>query len=135
MDKVKERLNRARQAWTSLEEVMRISVPSAIERDAAIQRFAFTFEATWKAARAALVELEGIEAGSPKGVIRSCREVGWLSEEEAMQALEMADDRNLTIHTYNERLASDIYSRIKQYVDLLRVWMERIQKQSDEKAK
>ncbi|HML34188.1 MAG TPA: hypothetical protein PKC64_15325 [Sporomusa sphaeroides] len=36
----------------------------------------------------------------------------------------MADDRNLTVHTYNEALAVEIYSRLHAYTELLRCWHE-----------
>ncbi|MCL6594505.1 MAG: nucleotidyltransferase substrate binding protein [Alicyclobacillus sp.] len=82
-----------------------------ILRDATVQRFEYTFEAVWKAAKQYLSDMEGIDQASPKGVVRSCREVGVLSPADAELALEMADDRNLTVHTYNEELAEDIYER------------------------
>lgn len=96
--------------------------PSDLERDAIIQRFEFAFEAVWKAAQAYLRAVEGIDLASPKSVIRACREIGLLDETEAMLALKMADDRNLTVHTYNEPLAIAIYERILQHQVLLANW-------------
>jgi nucleotidyltransferase substrate binding protein (TIGR01987 family) len=119
-----ERITLAHKAMLAFREVMAIGKPTSIERDAAIQRFEFTFEAIWKAAKEVLYEHEGIDAGSPKGVIRSCREVGVLKEEQTITALEMVDDRNLTVHTYNEKLAIEIYSRLKSYERLLGEWLE-----------
>jgi nucleotidyltransferase substrate binding protein (TIGR01987 family) len=119
-----ERIAAARKAMRAFHEVMQIEKPSTIERDAAIQRFEFTFEAVWKAAKEVLFEREGIDAGSPKGVLRSCREVGILTEEQTITALEMVDDRNLTIHTYNEKLAVEIYSRLRTYLDIFEHWLE-----------
>jgi nucleotidyltransferase substrate binding protein (TIGR01987 family) len=124
MGRSSERITAARKAMSAFEEVMKIEEPNTIERDAAIQRFEFTFEAVWKAAKEVLFEREGIDAGSPKGVIRSCREVGMLTQEQTITALEMVDDRNLTVHTYNEKLAVEIYSRLRTYQDILRCWME-----------
>lgn len=121
-----ERIEAAHRAMSAFQEVMRIANPTAIERDAAIQRFEFTFEAVWKAAKEVLFRHEGIDAGSPKGVIRSCREVGFLTEEQAITALQMVDDRNLTVHTYNEKLAVEIYSRLHPYMSLLSDWLERL---------
>lgn len=124
MGRSSERIEAAKKAMLAFQEVMRIKTPTTIERDAAIQRFEFTFEAVWKAAKEVLFEREGIDAGSPKGVIRSCREVGILTDQQAVTALEMVDDRNLTVHTYNERLAVEIYSRLGTYQDILRCWLE-----------
>ena len=85
---------------------------SKIVRDAAIQRFEYTFEAVWKAAQRHLEIVEGVEAGSPKGVFRACLEAGILTASQTQQALGMTDDRNLTAHTYNEQVAVRIYNRI-----------------------
>ncbi len=108
---------------SAFEEVMGIENPSLIERDAAIQRFEFTFEAVWKAAKEVLFEREGIDSGSPKSVIRSCRETAILDAEQTVSALQMADDRNLSVHTYNEKLAVEIYSRLHSYQSVFSAWL------------
>ncbi|GEN35590.1 HI0074 family nucleotidyltransferase substrate-binding subunit [Aneurinibacillus danicus] len=131
MERVIQRLDMARKALGTFEEVMRIESPSSIERDAAIQRFEYTFEAMWKAAKQVLLDIEGVDVASPKGVIRSCREVQLLNEEEAIDALQMVDDRNLTVHTYNEALSLEIYSRLPSYVSFFRIWLQRLQERSN----
>lgn len=126
MGRSNERIEAARKAMLAFQEVMHIENPTTIERDAAIQRFEFTFEAVWKAAKQVLFDREGIDAGSPKGAIRSCREVGFLTDEQTITALEMVDDRNLTVHTYNEKLAVEIYSRLRTYREILERWLDRL---------
>jgi hypothetical protein len=81
MGRSSERIEAARKAMLAFQEVMQIEKTTTIERDAAIHRFEFTFEAVWKAAKEVLFEREGIDVGSPKGVIRSCREVGIFTQE------------------------------------------------------
>jgi nucleotidyltransferase substrate binding protein (TIGR01987 family) len=125
MEGVKERIDLAGRAGAALEEALGLP-PSPIVRDAAIQRFEFTFEATWKAARAYLLAVEGVDAASPKAVIRACRRAGLLREDEAAAALAMADDRNLTSHTYDETLAAAIFSRLPGHGSLLRAWVDRM---------
>ncbi|MHB1845864.1 MAG: hypothetical protein ACYCWW_13640 [Deltaproteobacteria bacterium] len=39
-------------------------------------------------------------------------------------ALEMADDRNLTVHTCQETLARQIFGRLTGHASLLRRWIE-----------
>lgn len=78
----------------------------------------------WKAAQRYLDIREGLNAGSPKAAIRMCREVGLLDDEQAARALEMMDDRNLTVHTYNERVAQHIYANLPRYAALLGQWLE-----------
>jgi uncharacterized protein YutE (UPF0331/DUF86 family) len=73
-----------------------------------------------------LFVVEGIDQGSPKGVIRSCREIGLLNDKETVQLLKMVDDRNLTVHTYNEALAEEIYINLPKYLSLMSIWIQRI---------
>ncbi|EAX48945.1 nucleotidyltransferase substrate binding protein, HI0074 family [Thermosinus carboxydivorans Nor1] len=127
MARIHQRLELAARTLTRLEETLAIEQPTLVERDAAIQRFEFTFEAVWKAAKDYLFTLEGVDVASPKGVIRHCREVGILTDEEAQTALLMADDRNLTVHTYNEPLAVAIHSRLPAYRAILANWLARMQ--------
>lgn len=127
-----ERIEVAERAYKALEEVMEIKEPTLIERDASIQRFEFTFEVMWKAAKQMLFEIEGIDVGSPKGVIRSCREIGLFDDREAAEALQMVDDRNLTAHTYNETLAREIHERLQHHVALLQLWLQNIKRKVSE---
>ncbi|MDQ0253418.1 nucleotidyltransferase substrate binding protein (TIGR01987 family) [Evansella vedderi] len=101
-----------------------------MEKDATIQRFEFTFEASWKAAKQYLYDVEGIDIGSPKGVIRSCREVHLLNEEEVILGLNMVNDRNLTVHTYNEEVAVKIHANLKSYYNLLNTWVQRMREKA-----
>jgi nucleotidyltransferase substrate binding protein (TIGR01987 family) len=111
--------------WNA-ENLATLKNPNDVERDAAIQRFEFSFEASWKADKQYLYDIEGVDAGSPKSVIRSCREVHLLEDEEAVLALEMVNDRNLTCHTYIEELAIKIHKNLSRYNDLLHKCVERM---------
>lgn len=126
MERVLERLAIAKQALSTLRELALLSEPTAVERDAAIQRFEYTFEATWQAARAFLLEREGLECGSPKSAVRASREVGLLNDAESVLGLELVDDRNRTVHTYNEALAQRIFARLPEYVALLGTWLDQM---------
>ena len=123
MERLKERLAVAREALNTLEELVNLPHPSPVERDAAIQRFEYTFEASVKAAQRYLLVVEGANVGSPKAAIRAAREVGLLTDEQAITGLEMVDDRNLTVHTYNETLARRIYGNLRRYAELLKRWL------------
>jgi nucleotidyltransferase substrate binding protein (TIGR01987 family) len=128
MGRLEERLEVAGKALTTFCELSLTDVEDTVVRDAAIQRFEYTFEATWKAAQLFLREREGLEQGSPKGVMRACLQVGLLTEDQVRLALEMADDRNLTVHTYNEELARRIFFRLADYAALLRAWLSGMMK-------
>lgn len=124
MDRLKERLDIAAKALKTLTELSLAGAVDDIVRDAAIQRFEYTFEAVWKAAQLYLREKEGLEEGSPKGVVRSCLQVGLLTDPQARRAMQMIDDRNLTVHTYNEELARQIFARLQGYADLMTAWLQ-----------
>ncbi|WP_414693780.1 nucleotidyltransferase substrate binding protein [Paenibacillus sp.] len=81
-------------------------------------------EENYSNAKARILAVDLFDVGSPKGAIRSCREVGVLPQEQAIIALEMADDRNLTVQTYNEKLAIEIFGRLRTYRDILMCWLE-----------
>ena len=124
MGRVLERIQVAEKALATLKELAFLEDPSPVERDAAIQRFEYTFEAFWKALQAYLREKEGLEGASPKGVIRLAREVGLLRDEEAR----LADDRSLTVHTYNEPLARAILRRLPDYARLMEQVLGRLRR-------
>jgi nucleotidyltransferase substrate binding protein (TIGR01987 family) len=124
---LKERLLLADAALRSLEEIVPRASGAALERDAAILRFQYSLEAIWKAAQHYLRERDGIETGSPKQTIRACLEAGLLDAELAYKALVVVDDRNLTVHTYNETLAQQLVQRLPEHALVLRHWLTRLQ--------
>lgn len=132
MERVNVALTRAEQALSRLEEVLTIADMTDIVRDASIQRFEFTFECVWKAAQRVLAAVDGMSAASPKGVIRACRDVGLLSDEDTQYALEMVEDRNLTSHVYDESAAEDLAGRLPQHAAFLRKWLERVKARAAE---
>jgi len=82
------------------------------ERDGAIQRFEYTFELTWKVAKKVLA-LNGLDAQSPKEIIREMARIGWLTQPELW--LEFLDARNLTSHNYREEIATEVFSKVETF--------------------
>lgn len=128
MDRLTWRLQQATRALLSFKQLAFIPSPSMIERDAAIQRFEYTTEACWKAAQATLFEHFGVEAASPKAVIRAVAQNGLLSELDARAAMGLIDDRNLTSHTYNEALAIILFARLAGHAGVLERLLEGLQR-------
>ena len=124
MERLKARLAQAEQALGTLEALLARVEGDPIVRDAAIQRFEYSFETVWKAAQRYLRVMEGVDAASPKAVAWACAQVGVLSLDDARLALAMVDDRNLTAHIYNEAWAIRIASRLPGYAALMRRWLE-----------
>ena len=127
MERLNQRLAVAKRAVASFEELLNKPAATLVERDAAIQRFEYTVEAVWRLAQRYLEVVEGLSGGSPKAVIRLCRETALLTEAQATLALEMIDDHNLTVHTYNEQIAQQIYSRLPRYASVADAWTKRIE--------
>jgi len=83
-----------------------------IVRDAALQRFEFTFELIWKTLKLYL-ERQGYETGGPRPTLKKAFAEGIISSPEQGDVwLRMLEDRNLTNHAYDEALAADIYRRV-----------------------
>ena len=82
------RLAEAEAALATLDEAVGKNVRSLLERDGAILRLVYTFEAVWKGCQQLLAEREGVIASSPNSTIRAARRVGWLSDEDARAILE-----------------------------------------------
>ncbi len=118
MEKLKLIAEDTKRALGTLEEILDTPY-SVIVRDAAIQRFEYTFEVFWKLIKEYLRVKEGIVCNSPKSCFREAFSVKLMTEEEIMKALLMADDRNLTSHTYREEVAEEIYRKIKDYHKLM----------------
>lgn len=115
----------ALRALNTLEEILNQPF-SIIVRDAAIQRFEYTFEAVWKFLKEYLKEMEGVISNSPKSCFREAFSIGRLTEEETVKFLEMTDRRNDTSHTYKEEVAQIIYSKIPAYFLLMEGLLERV---------
>ena len=118
MERLEIKYNDALRSLKTLEEILKEPF-SIIVRDATIQRFEYTFEATWKFLKEYLKVKEGIISNSPKGCYREIFSLGFLTEEETVRCLEMTDRRNDTSHTYKEEVAQLIYSRIHEYSTLM----------------
>ena len=118
MEKLELKYQDAVKAFKTLQAILKEPY-SVIIRDAAIQRFEYTFEALWKFVQAYLAEKEGIVANSPKTVFRELLPLGFLTEDEVAGFLEMTDRRNDTVHTYKEAVAQMIFSRIPDFVVLI----------------
>lgn len=78
-------------------------------RDATIQRFKYTYETAWKAAKSVL-SYQGIELRHPREIFAEAFSSGWINHPDRWDA--MIEDRNLTTHTYRERTAEAVYNAI-----------------------
>lgn len=120
-------LDKARSALSRLVDLPLRNRGTDVERDAAVQRFHATFEILWRTTQIYLIEVEGLEMGSPKGVIRAARQVGILDDADLERALAMTDDRNVSGHTYDEANAEAIFSHLPKHAETARRWLEALE--------
>jgi nucleotidyltransferase substrate binding protein (TIGR01987 family) len=80
---------------------------SSFIRDAVIQRFEFCWELAWKALKLRLQQL-GVEALNPRDIFREALSNGLIHDGNGWS--EVQKKRNLTSHTYDEKLADEVYT-------------------------
>ncbi|MBF0216980.1 MAG: nucleotidyltransferase substrate binding protein [Candidatus Omnitrophica bacterium] len=124
MERLKMKYEDAVKACMTLREIVQEPY-SVIVRDAAIQRFEYTFEAVWKFAKEYLKETEGVVCNSPKSCFRELFSLGYLEESETEKFLFMTDRRNDTVHTYKQEFAEKIYNEIKGFYKSLQDLVEK----------
>ena len=66
----------------------------------------------------------GLELNYPKEIIQEAFILRLINDEDIW--IKMLRDRNMTSHTYDEKLADEIYHRIKLYVPLLRGFLNTV---------
>jgi uncharacterized protein YutE (UPF0331/DUF86 family) len=128
---LERRLNEAAAALATLDEVVDAAGRSLVERDGAILRLIYTFEAVWKACQQLLAEREGVEVASPNATIRAARRLGWLSDEDAQAAIRVGRDRNLAVHMYRGEIGAEIARRLSVHTALLRRWLAALQARAE----
>lgn len=118
LTKLQAQYNNLQKALKKLSEAL-ARPETEISRDATIQRFEFTFEMSWKVMHS-IIKITKPKLYGVKAIIREAANAGLIDDPEAW--LNFLEDRNLTVHTYKEKLAKVIYAKIKKfpkYVELL----------------
>ena len=125
MSKSKIKFEKFQKALISLESVyLKPMQEDRTNIDATIQRFEFTFELSWKFLKEFFFE-RGLDLNYPKEIIKEAFSVNLIDDEGLW--IKMLRDRNMTSHTYNEKLADEIFSRIKLYVPELRNLLKNVE--------
>jgi hypothetical protein len=125
--RLETRLAEARAALATLEEAVGTQPRSLMERDSAILRLIYTFEAVWKTCQQLLAEREDTEVASANTTIRAARRLGWLADEDAGAAMKIGRDRNLAVQMYRGQIGAEINERLAGHAALLRRWLEALQ--------
>ena len=121
----KQRFQNLEKAFTRLQEGLAIPQPNEVEKQGIIQSFEFTFELAWKTMQDLLLERGYVGTVGPRPVIEQAFKDGIILDGETWMKMLMA--RNLTVHSYNEKTAEEIASKIRAaYFPLLSTFLEKL---------
>ncbi len=106
----KQRFQNFQKAYLLLENTITNKQLSDAERAGLIKFFEMAFELSWKLMKDYLQE-QGFIIASPREALRQAYQSGLVGDGQAwMDAL---NDRNITVHTYEEGTAREIEARIR----------------------
>ncbi|MBI2603219.1 MAG: nucleotidyltransferase substrate binding protein [Deltaproteobacteria bacterium] len=103
------------RARTALDDVLK-QPTDLYTRDAAIQRFEFCFELSWKTMKR-ILDYRGIRVNSPREVFREAAREGLVDDPKLW--FEFLDSRNETVHTYNEATAEAIFRVLPNFLNAM----------------
>jgi len=132
MERLDRRLFEAAAALATFDELAGKDERSLVERDSAVLRLIYTYEAVWKACQKLLATLENISAGSPNATIRAARSLGWLSDTDARAAIKLGEERNLTVHMYRDQVGEQIEQHLAAHAALLHRWLDALHQRAAE---
>lgn len=95
---------------TSLHNALSTLPRNGIIVSAIVKNFEFNFELSWKAMKR-LLSHHGIPTATPRQAIAEAYRKGFIDSEAVWLA--MIEDRNLTVHTYDESIALEMAQRIE----------------------
>lgn len=112
MDKFEAMQKDAEDALRSLKTVLSLPEKNDVIRDSAIKRFEYSFDIMWKLLKAHLELQHNVLVNSPKVCFREAYRLGIIDYDKFW--LKLADYRNLTVHTYKQKLAEEVYGILPQ---------------------
>jgi len=109
--RIKQSLQNFEKALTQLKTAVEKNSLTELERSGAIQNFEYCYELCWKTLKK-MAEGEGRSAPTPRKAFQYALEAGLIQNEKIW--VEMILDRNLTTHTYDEKIAEKVYQNIRE---------------------
>ncbi len=91
-----------------------------------IQKFEVCVELFWKAMKKYLHGIHGIDAVSPKMVIKQLYQTRYIDEHTYELLIAMINDRNRLSHVYDEVGFQEIYQRLNMYLNAMRLVMLKV---------
>lgn len=122
MTKLESQYEDLAKALARLKEASLLPSDNPINQDATIQRFEFTFELCWKIMQTIVNENKKNVYG-PKNVIRVAAQLELISDPKMW--FEFLKKRNLTVHTYEEKIAQEVYQSAKKFIPYVEKLLKR----------
>lgn len=108
----RQRFDNFESAYALLAKYIDIADPEELERAGIIQFFEMAFELAWKVMKDYL-ETEGFQVKSPKEAIKQAFQSGLVENGQAW--IDALEDRNRTVHTYEEKPLSRLPDASKPF--------------------
>lgn len=115
-----QRFEHFKKAHEQLQEALQLMQErslSNIEKQGSIQAFEFTYELAWNVLRDYLIWQGNDSIAGSRDAIREAFKLGLIRDGHAWLA--MLQDRNRTVHTYNEATANQIIEHLRTQYALL----------------
>jgi nucleotidyltransferase substrate binding protein (TIGR01987 family) len=127
----KQRFHNYDKALKHLESALYILEPDFVQIVGIIKLFEISFELAWKLMKDYL-EKEGFtEVQTPRAAIKKANEIGLIDQ--GHDWLQVLEDRNLTVHTYDEEKANQMETLIAHsYFPMMRSLHQKLRSQFHE---
>lgn len=106
-----QKLRNFEKALNALEKSLATPVKEPRDLSGIVKDFEIVYELGWKALKTFL-EKQGHQTQSARDTFSEAYRLNYLSEQNVW--LEIIEDRNLTVHTYDEQFAQELCERIKK---------------------
>jgi nucleotidyltransferase substrate binding protein (TIGR01987 family) len=116
-----EKLATFEQALKTFKESL-LENPSQLERDGSIQRFEYCYDLAWKTLKHLLEKRGVMDLNSPKSVFVAAYSEK-IIDDELIWATIIAK-RNLSVHTYNQKLADSLFAELPLYYNAMYLLLE-----------
>ncbi len=128
MEELKFQAEKTKDSLKRLEEALKEDVSkNELALDASIQRFEFVFENLWKFGKMILKENFNKDCYSPRSCFKALFALSIIKDEEIW--LKFLKYRNLTVHTYDYGISSEVYEFISKNFKFLKDLFKQLQKE------
>ncbi|WZL73665.1 nucleotidyltransferase substrate binding protein [Clostridiaceae bacterium 35-E11] len=123
----KQRFTNFEKSYNLLNQYINQPIETELERAGIIQFFEISFELSWKLMKDYL-EAQELSVKSPRETIKQAYQIGLIDDGHVW--IDALSDRNLTVHTYDEKMAKKMVDDItKMYFPELKKLYDKLVKE------